>query len=176
MFSDPEQNIYQFSLMKGETVADFGAGSGFYSFAAAGAVGEDGRVYAIDVQKDLLERLKNQARNIRHLNNIEIIWADIDNLGGTRLREESVDSVIAANVFFQLEDKKNACLEIKRILKKGGRVLFIDWTNIQSDNISIDQKTFNKEKALVLFGENGFVLQKEIDAGVKHYGLIFIKK
>lgn len=176
MFSDPEQNIYQFSLMKGETVADFGAGSGFYSFAAAGAIGEDGRVYAIDVQKDLLERLKNQARNIRHLNNIEIIWADIDNLGGTRLREESVDSVIAANVFFQLEDKKNACLEIKRILKKGGRVLFIDWTNIQSDNISIDQKTFNKEKALVLFGENGFVLQKEIDAGVKHYGLIFIKK
>lgn len=176
MFSDPEQNVYQFSLMKGETVADFGAGSGFYSFAAAGAVGEEGRVYAIDVQKDLLERLKNQARNVKHLNNIEIIWADIDNLGGTRLREESVDSVIAANVFFQLEDKKNACLEIKRILKKGGRVLFIDWTNIQSDNISIDQKTFNKEKALVLFGENGFVLQKEIDAGVKHYGLIFIKK
>lgn len=176
MFSDPEQNVYQFSLMKGETVADFGAGSGFYSFAAAGAVGEEGRVYAIDVQRDLLERLKNQARNIRHLNNIEIIWADIDNLGGTRLREESVDSVIAANVFFQLEDKKNACLEIKRILKKGGRVLFIDWTNIQSDNISLDQKTFNKERALELFGENGFVLQREIDVGVKHYGLIFIKK
>jgi len=176
MFSDPEQNIYQFSIMKGETVADFGAGSGFYSFAAAEAVGENGKVYAIDVQKDLLERLKNQARNNKHLNNIEIIWADIDNLGGTRLREESVDSVIAANVFFQLENKKDACLEIKRILKKGGRVLFIDWINIQSDIVVANQKDFNKEKVLELFEGNGFILQKEINAGMKHYGLIFIKK
>jgi ubiquinone/menaquinone biosynthesis C-methylase UbiE len=176
MFSDPEQNIYQFSLMKGETVADFGAGSGFYSFAAAEAVGEDGKIYAIDVQKDLLQKLKNEARNIRHLNNIEIIWADIDNLGGTRLREESVDSVIVANVFFQLEDKKNACLEINRILKKGGRVLFIDWINIQSDIVVNEIKTFSKEKARELFEGNGFVVQKEIDAGLRHYGLIFIKK
>jgi ubiquinone/menaquinone biosynthesis C-methylase UbiE len=176
MFSDPEQNIYQFSLMKGETVADFGAGSGFYSFAVASAVGENGKVYAIDVQKDLLQKLKNEARNVKHLSNIEIIWADIDNLGGTRLKEESVDSVIAANVFFQLEDKKNACLEIKRILKKGGRVLFIDWINIQSDITNNDVKTFNKEKAVELFESNGFVMQKEIDAGLKHYGLIFIKK
>lgn len=161
--------------MKGETVADFGAGSGFYSFSAAEAVGENGKVYAIDVQKDLLQRLKNEARNVRHLGNIEILWADIDNLGGTRLREESIDSVISANVFFQLEDKKNACLEIKRILKKGGRVLLIDWINNPMNSINNDI-LFTKEMAIDLFNKNDFVLQKEINAGQNHYGLIFIKK
>ncbi len=175
MFSDPEQNIYQFSLMKGETVADFGAGSGFYSFAAAEAVGENGKIYAIDVQKDLLQRLKKEAREVKHLNNIEIIWADIDNLGGTKLREESIDSVVAANVFFQLEDRNNACLEIKRILKNGGRLLLIDWINNPLNNID-NTSIFTKELAIDLFNKNGFVLQKEINAGQNHYGLIFIRK
>ena len=66
MFSDPEKNIEQFSLGKGMHVADFGTGSGFYALAAAEAVGETGRVYAIDVQKDLLEKLKKEAHNVRH--------------------------------------------------------------------------------------------------------------
>ena len=176
MFSDPEQNISQFELKKGDHVADFGSGSGFYSFAAAEVVGENGKVYAIDVQKDLLQKLKNEARNIRHLTNIEIVWGDIDNLGGTRLREVSIDAVIAANIFLQLEDKNNACLEIKRILKNGGKVLLIDWNNT---NIGDNPQTinyFSKQQAKELFIKNGFTIEREFEAGIKHYGLIFIKK
>lgn len=176
MFSDPEKNIGKLELKKGDQVADFGSGSGFYSFAAAEVVGENGKIYAIDVQKDLLQKLKNEARNIRHLTNIEIIWGDIDNLGGTRLRESSIDAVIAANIFFQLEDKNNACLEIKRIIKKGGRVLFVDWSNIGMTENSEAMNYFGKEKAKELFIKNGFSEEKDFDAGIKHYGLIFIKK
>lgn len=172
MFSDPEQNIQQFELKKGDHVADFGSGSGFYSFAAAEAVGENGKVYAIDVQKDLLQKLKNEARNVKHLTNIEIVWGDLDNLGGTRLRESSVDAVIAVNVFFQLENKNNTCLEMKRILKKGGRVLLIDWINLNNEKAN----SFTKEEARLLFSKNVFVEEREFDAGIKHYGLIFIKK
>ena len=175
MFSDPEQNIGQLELKKGSHVADFGSGSGYYSFAAAEVVGENGMVYAIDVQKDLLQKLKNEARNIRHLTNIEIIWGDIDNLGGTRLKGESIDAVIVANVFFQLENKENACLEIKRILKKGGKVLLVDWINLNTD-ISQKVNSFTKDDARKLFLGKGFSEVKEFDAGIKHYGLIFINK
>jgi arsenite methyltransferase len=175
MFSDPEQNVSQFELIKGSHVADFGSGSGFYSFAAAEAVGENGKVYAIDVQKDLLQKLNNEAKNTRHLTNIEIVWGDIDNLGGTRIRENSIDAVIAANVFFQLEDKNNACLEIKRIIKDGGRVLFIDWLN-QLASESQGKNYFSKEEAIELFTRKGFTVERDINAGIKHYGLIFIKK
>lgn len=175
MFSDPEKNIEQFDLGEGNTVADFGSGAGFYSFSAAEAVGPSGKVYAIDVQKDLLEKLKNEARNSRHLNNIEIVWADLEHLGGTRLREGSMDAVIVANVFFQLEKKDNACVEIKRILKPGGRALVIDWAS-SFGGIGPDQNSvFTEKMAEQLFEKHGFKEDRSIGAGAQHYGIIFRK-
>jgi ubiquinone/menaquinone biosynthesis C-methylase UbiE len=175
MFSDPEKNVEQFSLGKGNYVADFGSGPGFYSFAAAEAVGENGKVYAIDVQKDLLQKLKNEARNVRHLMNIEVVWADLEHLGGTRLRENSMDAVIASNVFFQFEQKNNACLEIKRILKKGGRVLVVDWSSSFGGMGPQQADVFSKEDAIKLFTKNGFTKDREISASTEHYGIIFRK-
>lgn len=175
MFSDPEKNIEQFSLSKGNIVADFGVGSGFYAFAAAEAVGEAGRVYAIDVQKDLLQKVKNEARNIRHLSNIEIVWADLEHLGGTKLRENSMDAVIAANIFFQLENKDNACMEMRRILKNNGRVLFVDWSGSFGGLGPQPEHVFSQEQAKKLFEKHGFKEEKEIFPGAQHYGFVFRK-
>lgn len=175
MFSDPNKNIEQLDLGKGNYVADFGAGSGFYSFAAAEVVGHSGRVYAIDIQKDLLDKLKNEARNVRHLTNIDIIWGDLDHLGGTRLRENSIDVVIVANVFFMLEKKDNACMEIKRILKKGGRVLVVDWASSFGGIGPQHQDIFSEEAARVIFKKHGFTEDRTIAAGAQHYGIIFRK-
>ena len=175
MFSDPEKNIEQFDLGKGSYVADFGAGTGFYSFAAARAVGPMGRVYAIDVQKDLLEKLKNEAKDARHLMNIEIVWADLDNLGGTRLRDSSMDAVIIANTLFQIEKKDNTCLEIKRILKSGGRVLLVDWTSSFGNMGPHPKDVLSEEDAKKLFSKCGFKEDREISAGAQHYGIIFRK-
>ncbi len=175
MFSDPEKNIEQFDLGKGNYVADFGAGSGFYSFSAAEAVGETGKVYAVDVQKDMLERLKHEARNIRHLNNVEIVWADIEHFGGTRLRENSMDAVIVANVFFQLEKKDDPCLEVKRILKPGGRVLLIDWSSSFGGIGPQPSDVFTEDMAKKLFEKHGFKQDRAIGAGAQHYGIIFRK-
>jgi len=175
MFSDPEKNIEQLSLGKGNYVADFGSGTGYYSFAAAEAVGEDGRVYSIDVQKDLLQKLKNEAK-LKHLNNIEIIWADIEHLGGTKLRESSMDAVVIANVFFQIGQKNNTVMEIKRILKKGGRVLLVDWQSSFGGIGPQVADVLSEEDAGKLFQKQGFELDREIPAGAQHYGMIFRKK
>jgi len=175
MFSDPEKNIEQFDLGKGSYVADFGAGTGFYSFSAAEAVGETGKVYSIDVQKDMLEKLKNEARNVRHLMNVEVIWADLEHLGGTRLRENSIDAIIAANIFFQLEKKDNACLEMKRILKQGGRVLLIDWASSFGGIGPQQSDVFSEDQAKKLFEKHGFKEDRAIGAGAQHYGIIFRK-
>lgn len=175
MFSDPQKNIDQFGLGAGSYVADFGAGSGFYTFAAARAVGSGGRVYAVDVQKDLLTKIKNQAQLIS-VNNVDIVWADIENLGGTKLRDQSIDAVIAANIFFQLDNKEGACREIKRILKKNGRVLVVDWSSSFGGMGPESSSVFDHSKARELFEKNDFTLDKDITAGAQHYGLIFRKK
>ena len=76
MFTNPEQNISRLGLTEGMRVADFGAGTGFYSKAASAKVGYTGKVYAIEVQKDLVKRLENDIANWG-ISNIDCIWGDI---------------------------------------------------------------------------------------------------
>lgn len=171
MFSDPQKNIAQFGIGHGMHVADLGAGSGFYTLPAAKAVGSIGKVYAIEVQKELLEKLKNQADQLR-VHNIEIVWGDIETIGGTKLRDECVDRVIVSNVLFQVEHKDNFCLEVKRILKKGGKVLVVDWNEISP----LGPKQLVSEVIVTsLFEKVGLQRESSISAGAHHYGLIFIK-
>ena len=156
-------------------VADFGSGSGFYTMAIAKAVLPSGKVFAVDIQKDLLQKLKNGARQ-NHLNNVDIIWGDLEHLGGTKLRENSMDAVVVANLFFQIENKDGLCLEIKRILRPNNRVLVVDWAGSFGGIGPIEKDVVSKEKMTSIFQDHGFILDKEIEAGAQHYGLIFRKK
>ncbi len=128
MFSDPQKNIQQFAVTPGMTVADCGSGSGFCTLAAARAVGSMGKVYAIDINKEMLERIIRTAQH-EGLENIETIWGDIDEPNGTRLADEAVQRVILSNALFQVEKKEVLVEEIKRILRPDGRVLVVDWTD-----------------------------------------------
>ncbi len=174
MFSDPQKNIEQFSLGHGNHVVDFGAGTGAYTLAAATAVGGDGKIYALDVQKDMLGKLQTEAR-ARGLKNIEVIWADLDKINGTKLRPMSMDAVIASNIFFQISEKENACEEIKRILKVGARVLVIDWTGSFGGLGPESGAVFTETMARDLFKKHGFKEDRVINAGAHHYGIIFRK-
>lgn len=174
MFSDPEKNIAQLALASGMQVGDFGSGPGFYSLAAARAVQPSGQVFAVDIQKDLLQKLKNGAKQ-NSLNNINIVWADLEHLGGTKLRENSLDAVIAANLFFQIENKDALCLEIKRVLRPLGRALVVDWTGSFGGIGPLDKDVVAKDQMIKLFDDHGLKLDREIAAGGQHYGLIFRK-
>lgn len=174
-FTDPENNIKQFKLGEGMIVADLGAGSGFYTIPAGRAVGSSGKVYAIEVQKDFLSKIKNDATKA-HVSNVEVIWGNIEKIGGTKLRGESVDAVIVSNTLFQLEDKTTLAQEVERIVKPGGKVLVIDWSDsfggMGPDPLSI----MSSQSAQTLFEKNGFTLEEKINAGEHHYGMIFRKK
>jgi ubiquinone/menaquinone biosynthesis C-methylase UbiE len=175
MFSDPVQIIEKCSIHPGLNIADLGAGSGHFSLAAAKAMHTSGRVYAVDVHKDLLSKLKNHAAH-EGLHNIEVIWGDIEKLNGTKLREFSIDLCFLCNVLFQVEDKKGLITEVKRILKPTvGRVLLVDWAESFGGTGPTKEMVVKKEKALEFFEKAGFHLDREIPAGAHHYGLIFKK-
>ena len=175
MFSDPKHNIEQLGLSDGNVVADLGAGSGFYTIEAAKAVAPRGRVYAIDVQKDLLERLKKEAERI-HVRNIEVLAGDLEKLGGSKLRESSCDVAIASNVLFMLDDKKSFLLEAKRILKLNGRLLVIDWSASFNQMGPHPDHVVYKDEALKMAKSVGFEFDREISAGAHHYGIIMRKR
>ena len=174
MFSDPQKNVEQCGIQAGMEIADLGAGSGFYTLTAAKALISTGRVYAVDVQKDLLTKIKNAAVS-QGLYNVEVIWGDIEKPSGTHLRESSIDLAFLSNLLFQLEDKQSTISEVKRILKPGGRVLIVDWMDSFGGIGPKPEKVFLKTAAVEMFEKNGFHLDREISAGSHHYGIIFKK-
>lgn len=172
MFSDPVKNLAHLDLKDGMYVADIGAGSGFYTIEIAKKVGSNGRVYAVDVQKDLLDRVKNNAGTVG-IRNIEIVWANAEKIGGTKLRESCVDRVVASNVLFQVEQKDDFVLELRRILKPGGKVLLIDWSD---HNPAGEKFLVSRTTAESLMAKGHFKVEQAFDAGDHHYGIIFVKE
>lgn len=173
-FSDPSHNVEQFDLQSGMTVADFGTGSGYYAFAAAKAVGDKGKVYAIDVQKPLLEKLKREAVS-RSAHNLEIIWADVEKPGGTKLRDASADAAIIANILFQVEHKSDFLAEVYRVLKPKGKVLVIDWQDSFAGVGPAIEHVVPAAKARALFEAAGFAFERDVRAGGHHWGMVFRK-
>lgn len=173
-FSDPDKNIEQFELQSGARVADFGVGTGFYALAASRRVGSAGRVYCLDIQKDLLTRLQESAARFK-LDNIEVVWADLEREGGSKLADLSVDAVIVANLLFQIEDKNTFVKEVTRVLKRGGKLLLVDWAGSFGGIGPTQAHVVSKESATSLFESNGLKVEREIEAGAYHWGII-IKK
>ena len=171
MFADPVKNLKQFGLRENMIVADLGAGTGFYAIPAAKMV-PGGKVYAIEIQKDFLTTIRNKASEA-HLNNIECLLGDVEKIGGTKLKDKIVDAVIASNILFQVEDKDKFIEEVKRILKPGGMLLLIDWSDNGSAIGPIIDKIIPKNQAREMFEKRGFVWSRDIDAGMHHYGIIF---
>lgn len=174
MFSDPVKNIEQCSIQAGMEIADFGSGSGAYTLASSKALISTGKVYAIDINKDLLNKVKNEGVK-QGLYNIEVIWGDIEKPNGTKLRDFSVDMVLVCNVLFQVENREVLIKEVRRVLKPGGRVLVIDWTDSFGGLGPKPQMILKMTSAVDIFQKNGFHLDREISAGAHHYGLIFKK-
>ena len=177
MFVKPEEVLKNIGIERGTIMADFGAGSGHYVFAAAKMAGEDGRGYAIDIQKDLLGRIKSSAEE-GHLENLEIIWANLENQKGSRLADRSLDIVIISNLLFQVETerRKDVILEAKRVLKPGGVVAVIDWENDSGTGQALGPSAIQRvgrDEMRVMCLQAGLKFEREFEAGDNHYGLLF---
>lgn len=173
-FANPEKNITHVGLSAGMSVADIGAGTGHYTLLAASLVGREGEVYAVDIQKDLLDRLASDVQE-KGLRNVHVLWGDAENVGGTKIRQDAVDVVIVSNVLFQTESKSSFVHEIHRILKKGGKLLLIDWSESFAGLGPAPQQVVSEDIARNLFEKNGFELLKDFEAGAHHYGMVFRK-
>jgi ubiquinone/menaquinone biosynthesis C-methylase UbiE len=174
MFSSPELNLNQINITPGMTVADLGAGVGAYSIAAAKLVEKHGKVIAVDVQKEMLGRLAQEAAHAGYTN-VTTLWADIETPHGSRLADNLADRVLISNVLFLAEDKAAIMKEAARICKSGGFVLVIDWSESFGGMGPTPEMIVKRETISELAEANGLDFSKEIEAGEHHYGLLFKK-
>lgn len=174
MFLNPEKNLFQTGVSKGSVVADFGCGAGYYTYVASRMVGEEGKVYAIDVSGDLLKKIANESKQ-KNISNINVVLTHLEKEKGSGLKDESVDLIILANTFYSIARKDRVVEEALRILRKKGRVLFVEWKDKIAGLGPHAKHLVDKGYALTLFKKMGFVLDREIEAGDHHYGLVFRK-
>lgn len=173
MFLNPADTIKPLLIREDWHVADLGAGSGEYALAVAKCV-PAGKVYAIDINREILPFIKTKVLSHGH-QNIEVIWGDIDRPGGTNVGDASMDAVIVANTFFQIQDKNSAVQEINRILKPGGKVLFVDWAGSFGNVGPREEDVVPPAAAKDFFEKSGLAYKEDVPAGEYHYGIIFTK-
>ena len=167
-FVMPEVVVTHFHLKDGDTVADFGAGSGFFLSVLSKGVGS-GRVYAVEIQKQLVDKLGEQAR-LQGLSNIDPIWCDLEEAGGIKIPDSTLDVGVLVNTLFQLEDKEAAIKEIGRTIRPGGMLYVIDWTESFGGLGPQVGDVITPAAAKTLFEAQGFAFEREYDAGDHHYG------
>ena len=171
-FIVPEVVASHFHIREGDVFADFGAGSGYFTPTLALAVGSKGRVVACEIQKNLVEKIGQLARQSGY-SNVDVLWCDIDEEGGIPLKDNSLDAGGLFNTFFQLENKAIAVQEIHRVIRPGGVVHVIDWTDSYGGIGPAPQQVVSKAELCDWFEANGFVLEREYPAGAHHYGVTF---
>lgn len=174
-FLNPQKVLAAAHVHEGHKVADFGAGSGFFTRAAARLVQSGGEVWAVDVHQDLLPRIKNLAAG-EGLHNVEVVRGDIEREGGSKLPPAAFDVVIASNIFFSATNKAGIVQEIKRVLKRSGRAIVVDWTGSFGGLGPHPDHVVSERSVRALFEAEGFANFEELPAGQYHWGFVVRKK
>jgi ubiquinone/menaquinone biosynthesis C-methylase UbiE len=120
---DPDLAMRLIRVERGSTVADLGAGSGYFTVRLARAVGAGGKVYAVDIQQGMLDLLKRAAAQERLTNVIPVLAAEDD----PRLPAASVDLVLMVDVYHELAAPQTTLAHLKRALKPGGRLVLLEY-------------------------------------------------
>ena len=155
-------------------VADFGSGSGAYVLAVAQHLKGSGHVFAIDIQKDLLRRTKNEAEKAGY-KNVEVLWGDLEAPNGSKIADNALELVLISNLLFQVDDKRAIIAEAKRVLRPAGRLIVIDWSESFDGMGPHQDDVVKKTDVLNLARSVELSFVEEFEAGAHHYGLIFRK-
>lgn len=175
----PEAIIKQLFLKPGAVVVDMGAGMGAFSIPCAKQVGKSGVVYAVEVQRQLLNVISDNAKHAG-VDNVRVIWGDIEREHGTKLADHIADVVILANTLFQVENKNATIKECSRLLKKAsqsngqaGRLLVVDWKETSIGAGPKPNQLVTTVALDVLMESLGLKRTETISAGAHHYAILY---
>ena len=119
----PAEILAGLDLRPGMTVADIGAGTGYFAIPMARAVAPGGRVFAVDLQPQLLDILRGKLAQAGAPANIVTLQGSASSTG----LAGSCDLALLANVWHEIDDREAVLAELGRILKPEGRIAVLDW-------------------------------------------------
>lgn len=177
---DPKRDSYQkphevltaLNIKPGETIADIGAGSGYFSLKLAHFVGDKGKVYAVDVSPDMVRFLNRRIRDTKASNVVTILADNDDPL----LPDRSVNRFFICDVWHHIENQTKYLSLMKKMLKPGGEIVVIDFHKKELPIGPPMQMKVAREELIKQMETNGFRLSKEHTFLPYQYFLVFAPK
>jgi len=180
MLEDPARDAYQkphevlmsLGLKEGETIADIGAGSGYFAFRFSHHVGENGRVYAVDINPDMIVYMNRRIRDLKLKNMVTVLSAPDDPL----LMDGSIDRFFICEAWHHIQNQTQYLTLMKKMLKPGGQVIMIDFQKKDLPVGPPNEMKIAREDVIKQMQAAGFNLEKENSFLPYYYFLVFAVK
>ena len=168
IWQNPEEILGAIEIKPDFVAADLGCGSGFFTVPLSQKVK---KVYGIDVQKEMLEFLEQKIQKLE-IKNIEPLFSRENEIP---LENESVDLLVSLNTLHEFDNKERMIEEMRRVLKKGGKALIVDFKKKNTCFGPPVAIRVSRKQATSLFEKKGFATLNKQDL-MYHYVLVFSKE
>jgi len=167
-WQDPEQILFSIGLMEGMVFVDIGCGEGYFAIPAARRVRNYGKVYAVDINAESVERLRTQAEKEGLMN----LFSQVGEAEKTRVCEGCADIVFFGIDLHDFRDPVAVLQNAKRMLGPQGRLMDLDWKDQPMEMGPPPGKRFSIGKARHLIESVGLRILDVQEAGPYHYLII----
>jgi ubiquinone/menaquinone biosynthesis C-methylase UbiE len=168
----PDVALNALQIPKGASVADIGAGSGYITVRLASRVGPAGRVFANDVQPQMLNILARRL-NTAKITNVTLIEGTFDD---PKLPPASVDLAIMVDVYHELSQPQAMLRHLRESLKPGGRLVLLEYRKEDPTVPIKPEHKMSVAEAKMEVEAEGFTLQKVDEALPRQHILIFVAR
>lgn len=168
----PEKVLDALQIPAGATVADVGAGVGYFTWRLAQKVGPKGKVIAEDVQQQMLDLLAENMKQ-RHITNVEMV------LGGVRdphLPENAVDLALLVDVYHEFSEPEAMISHIGKALKPNGRLVLVEYRKEDPSIPILPLHKMTVEEVRSEIEPLGFQLQQTMEFLPTQHIIVFTKK
>ena len=182
LWPDPESVLRRLGIDFGTSVLDLCCGDGHFTVPLAHIVGGMGRVMAVDLDHDLLEKAKYRASRAGIANGT-IRWIECDACSLRSVLPHTPDYVLVANTFHGVPDKPQLAREVFNALAPGGQLAIVNWHHRPKEDTTVLGEPRGPQTSMRMSPEEvmdevlpiGFRLHGVIELPPYHYGIVFDK-
>ena len=171
---DARASLAALGVGRGHHVADLGVGrTGHFVLRAGEAVGESGKVYAVDILKEALAMVDGSAQH-HGRENVHTVWGDVERGDGVAIPSASLDVALLVHTLATLTEWDATAREVRRMVKAGGKIAVIDWlpAAIHVAAPMVDRR-MSPQESDILFAHAGCQKCGELTPSRWHWGRVY---
>jgi ubiquinone/menaquinone biosynthesis C-methylase UbiE len=168
---DCSRLLKELHVQAGQVICDMGCGNGFYTLKLARLTGKNGRVYAVDIQQEMLNLLQQRAKTAKLDNITPLLGTDTD----PRLRENSLDLILLVDVYHEFSQPSAMMKAIRKSLKPAGRIALVEFRAEDPEVPIKPEHKMSKKQIFKEFSAHGLKLTEQFDKLPWQHLMFFVR-